>query len=684
MSNIISTLGAGSGIDTKKLVDDLINIERSSTETLLDTNKTKLESQISGYGALQSAMTKVQDSLKTLTDSDTFNGRNVNFPETNLLTPTSVDAEALTGEYSVKVLEIATAHALSTDDAALYADADTIVGNGTLTFSFGDWDGGAFTADGTKSSQVITIDDSNNTLTGIRDAINTADFGVQAAVVNTGSGFQLQITAPSGTKNEMEIVVAEGSPMGLSALAYNVGNLTMDENQVGLDASLEVNGLSISRESNQIDDVIQGLKFTLNNKSATETVAINITDDKAFAEQAIRDFITGYNEFLTAVESLTGSTTDADDTSVGSLKNDASAKGMVNQVQSAISQTITGLSGNYTALATIGIETQIEDGSLKIDEDQFRSVIDNNFSQVTSLFTPTTTSSDTRVEVVKTSASTKAGSFVVDVTTDPAKGDWVATNGITAPTYQSGTDDFSSTLTADATYTFKISVDGTSSDTITLSGNFDTAEEIRAKLQSLINGDSALSAVGAKVDVGFDAATEKFSFTSRAWGVASKADITESGAGMVALGIDKDNGTATAGTDVVGTIDGVAAFGSGNILLPELGSDLSGLSLSISPGAAAASAATVTHSRGFSNELNNILDEFLKSKGLIDTREDSINSKLEDIEEDRTDLDTRMTVRRAQLESQFLAMERIIASLSTFESSISGLVDTLPFTAKKS
>ncbi|MEH6625176.1 MAG: flagellar filament capping protein FliD [Motiliproteus sp.] len=678
--NIISSLGAGSGINTKQLVNDLVALERAPTDASLDSKQQKFESQISGYGALRSAMASIQDGLELMVDPDTFNGRNVDFPDTTFLTPTSVSAEALAGEYSVEVINIATAHSLSTDDAALYSDADAIVGSGTLTFSFGDWDGGAYTADGTKASQAITIDDSNNTLTGIRDAINAADFGAQASVINTGSGFQLQITAPSGTNNEMEVVVTEGVPAGLSALAYNVGNLNLDENQSGLDASLKVNGLSVSRESNQVDDVIAGLEFTLNNESAGETVAITISEDKALGEQTIRDFVESYNAFLTAVEELTGTDTNEEDTSVGSLASDPSAKTMINQIRSSISQTITGLSGNYIALATVGIQTEI-DGSISINEDLLRDAVDNNYSQVVDLFTPTTSSTNSLVDIIKVGATTQAGSFDVVVTTDPDKGEWVADNAISEGTYVAGTDSFSSTLTADASYTFKITVDGTASETVSLTGDFDTAEEVRAKLQSLVNGDANLSGVGAAVDVSFDSASDKFTFTSRAYGADSNVSVTESGAGMIFLGVDKDNGTATAGVDVAGTIDGVAAFGSGNIMLPELGSPLAGLSLQVSVGAAAASTVSITHSRGFANELNNILDEFLANNGLIDTREETLKSRLEGVEEDRTDLDTRIEVKRAQLEAQFLAMERIIATLNATSDSLDGLIDRLPFTA---
>lgn len=684
MSNIISSLGAGSGIDTRSLVDQLVDSERVPVESRLDNRQDKLDATISGYGALRSAMTGIQDKLALLSDPDTFNARNVNFPETNLLTPNAVDPDAQTGDYSIKVLNLATAHSVSSSSASLYADANAVVGNGTLTFNFGDWDAGSFTLDDSKGTQAITIDDSNNTLTGIRDAINDADFGVRASVVNTGNGYQLQFTGPSGASNEMSIEVTEDTPAGLSALSYAEGALSMDQNQVGADSQMEVNGLTITRSSNTVDDVIDGLEFTLNNISTTESVSINITADKSFAEQGIRDLVTGYNEFLDSVSALTGSGSDEEDASIGSLSRDGSAKTMINQIRSSMSQTIEGITGNYNALSTIGVETDFRTGKLSINEELLTAALNGNYKALTEVFTSSTSSSDTHFDVVRTRSTTAAGSFAVDVTTDPSKGGWSATNAIDTaalPAYQPATDDFSSPLVTDDTYTFQLSVDGTTSETLTLSGEFNSAEEIRAQMQSLINGDSKLSAVNAKVDVYFDSATDTFSIESRAWGSDSKVDILASGAGMDALGFDAANGTSTAGTDVVGTIDGVEAFGSGNILLPDLKSELSGMSIRIAPGAAAADPATITHSRGFANELNNILDSFLDNRGLIATRESNINDRLDDIDEDRDQLDTRMEMRRAQLESQYLAMERIIRSLNSTSSSLDGLVERLPFTA---
>tara|TARA_R110001583_G_scaffold195380_1_gene372446 strand:- start:2956 stop:6156 length:3201 start_codon:yes stop_codon:yes gene_type:complete len=1065
VQNIISSLGAGSGIDTKALVEGLVASERAPREAVLDKNTQTYEAQISGYGALRSALAGIQDSVKLLSDPDIFNGRNVAFPDSTLVTPTNVESNALAGDYRIEVLALANAHALSVGG---FSAPDAVVGNGTLSLTLGDWaaDYSSFTANAAKTVKNISIDASNNTLTGVRDAINAAGIGVQASIIENGGSYTLQLSSASGANNELQIVVTEGSPTGLGALAYTgfppVGG--MSENQSGADASLKINGLTVNRETNQIDDVVGGLEFTLNNISvANETVTISVTEDKAVGEQTLRDFVDIYNEFLTSVTNLTKSVeADADDEDVtpGSLARDPSAKSMINQVRSQISQSITGLDGNFTALATVGVQTQL-DGTLKIKEDLFQQAIDDNYSELTQLFTGKTSSSDAQIEVIKTSASTAAGSYEVVVTTPPAKGavagnavsagdattlgltlatgvfsggldtslgDYtfqvsvdgtqsaqislsgtyadtdaliadmqsqingdpalaavnaaldlsydplsgsfaassraygdsssvsfsalsvdmgrlglgassgelaagaVVDSGVTAlgssgtlnttgtldDTALSATDlgsqgslttttpinaintglqadavgTFTPALTLTAADSFVISVDGLSSGAIDLTGSYATADDLASAMQSLINSDPALLGTasvtvafddlsdtfsftsnsggagstveidstslsanmtdlgivstdvgiagvdnetfvnplvtsgggysfdiavdgaasvsvalsgtyntaeelradlqaqiivaGGAVTVGYDATTNRFSissdsagaastveitalgadidklgfslesgtpgdanafvspldtsgggysfdvtvdggaatsvlltgsyagteevraaiesqlsgvtvsydsaatgfvFTSNTTGVTSTVEISNPGANIANLGISAATGvvgkaaaTASAGADVVGTINGVAAFGSGNILLPKLGSDLAGLSLRIAPGA---TSSTITLSRGFANELSNILDGFLKNKGLIADRETRLNTRLDDVKDDRTDLDRRMEARFSVLQGQFLAMERIIASLNSVSGSLDGLVDRLPFTASK-
>ena len=687
-NNIISSLGGGSGINTSSLVEGLIAAERIPKESQYDAKQEKLDLQLSSYGVMASAMSTLNESAAALGSSETFNTKNVSYTETTVLTPTAVDADALAGEYEVEVTALAKSHSLS---SASYSDTGGQVGKGVLTFKFGAWDAGytAFTLDGDKATQAITIDDSNNSLTGLRDAINDADFGVQASIVQEGSGYKLQVIGPSGASNELEITVVEDGSAGgeagdvdatgLSLLAFNTAGSQLTANQAGADAALNVNGMAVTRESNKIDDVIQGLDFTLNKASVGEIVAFTITDDTVAAEQAVRDFVTAYNDFFNTMKDLTTATDAAEEGSTdGGLSSDPTARSIMQQVQSTLRQSVTGLSGNYTALSTVGVMTTLE-GELEINEGRFTQAFTDDFDAVTDLFSPSTSSTDSRVEVAQYKSTTKAGSFPVVITTSPTKG---SINGgtITATEFDPVAEDFTAGAatgldTSGGGYTFKLAVDGTTSGTITLSDTYTTTEALRAELESLINTDTTLSGVGAKVDVGYDATNDRFTFTSRSWGSSAVVDVTEVGANMASLGITVANGTH--GVDVAGTIDGETGFGSGNILLPPLGSDLAGMSLKIAPDV---TSATVTYSRGFAGELSNLIDSFLADQGLIDQREDRINSQLEDVSQDRTELEDRMPRRTLALQAQFIAMERILASLGESEGLLDGLVNRLPFT----
>lgn len=682
-NNIISSLGAGSGINTTGLVDGLIASERAATDLKLDTKEAKLDLQLSSYGVLAGALSTLETATTSLSNTKTFGGKNVAFPDTDILTPTAVDTTALTGDYELEVLQLAKAHSLT---STTFTSADDSVGKGTLTFSFGSWDAGysAFTVDSTKDSQTITIDDSNNSLTGLRDAINDGDFGVQASIVEDGGSYKLLVTAPSGAQNEIEITVAEdgGSPTNndandLSRFAFNSGGSQLTANQAGQDSSLKVNGLTVTRESNKIDDVIEGLDFTINKLSAGEIISVTISDDKSVAEQAIRDFVTAYNDFYALAEELTKpSDTEDEESTAGGLSSAPSAKSMLRVIQSTLTQTITGReSSNYSALSTVGVMTKL-DGTLEINEDILSDAVDNNFDDMAKLFMPSTSSTDTKIDVIKYKSSTKPGNYAVSITTDPTQGvlNGAAINPVT--TFDSVTETFSTPLdTSLGDYSFKVSVDGTESSTITLTDTFSTTEEVRARLQTLINGDANLKGVGAAVDVTYDATNDRFDFTSRAWGSDSKVNITEVGTDTANLGITVSTGTA--GINVAGTIDGESTFGSGNILLPELDSDLYGLMVQVAPGA---TTATINYSRGFGYELGNIINQFLAADGVIDQQEESINNQLEDIKDDREKLDTKMDKRHIYLQNQFIAMERILASLSETTSMLDGLTDRLPFT----
>lgn len=690
-NNIISSLGAGSGINSGSIVEQLVEIERSSKQAPIDAKRDTYESQISAYGLMRSALSLLQDSADLLSDEDSFGAKNATFTNSDALVPASLGSDAPAGDYTFEVLEIATSQSLSTN--ASFSTVNDEVGEGVLTFSFGAWadtfdvdlnpeSPESFTLDTERDAFNITIDDTNNSLSGLRDAINAADEGVQASIINDGGAFRLVISADSGASNELKITVAEagGTPTNtdandLSRFAFDEGvagaNQQLVLNQVGNDASLVVNGLTISRSSNTIDDVIEDFEFSLVQAAPGEIMTISIFDDTAAAEASVRGFVDAYNAFLEAIEPLV-STVDADDEEeaseeAGSLYRDSTSNSIISNIRNTLANEIPGLSGGFTSLAAIGMRTEL-DGSLGIDEETFSQAFEENFDLVKALFAPEVSSSDAGVAVTGFGAQTVPGNYDVVITQDPSRGDLVGVAS-TADLSAAGVND----------YDFTITVDGTTSGTISLTAGTYTDDELAAHIQSQINNDSELMANNVDVEVVWD--TDHFVVTSNDYGSNGAITVALSGGSSANLGLDAGSGgTSTEGTDVAGTFDGVTGFGVGNVLLAALNTDPSGLTLLVDPGT---TSTTVNFSGGFGRELSTLLDNVLQSRGVLDAREDSLDIRLDRLDVDQEQADRRVSAYQARLQSQFLAMERIVASISSSGALFEGLLDRLPFTASQ-
>lgn len=664
-STIVKTLGSGSGLDTSSLIDNLVSVYKAPDGARLTTKKTLLETQISDYGLLRSAISKFETAASTLGNPDTFNAKSASIPTTSLLSVSKLDASASVGEYAINVDAIAKAQTLSSGG---FASQTAPIGKGSLAIRFGTWNDSAttFTLDSSKTGGTITIDDSNNSLVGLRDAINKANLGVKASILNIGGTNKLMVTSPSGASNEVEITATEsaGSP-GLAAFNFNNTSRNFTQQQGGEDAVVRINGMTVTRSSNHLTDVIPGIEFDLFAKSTTETVSVGITEDKSIGEKAIRDFVTAYNTFLSDTGKLIGF--DKEKNANGSLKQDSSAKNLIQQIKAQFGAPITGLSGKFSTLSDLGIRTKL-DGTLEIDDDaskptSFKSAIANNFEAVRDVFVPKKTSTSAQMNVTKHSDKSVSGSYAVNITTQ-------ATQGGLLGGAISGTFPFD---TSGKVLTFKVNVNGTESGTITLpTKTYASAADMAIDLQSLINVDSVLSAAKASTSVSYNSSSNRFEFTSNDYGSSSKVSITTVGADMGSLGLSVAAGTT--GTDVAGTVDGVAGFGYGKVLLPALGSKAEGLSITVEPGA---TTANISFSRGFAGTFTSLLGGFLSNTGIIKTRETAITKDQDRVKTDQTALDRRANSYRSRLQAQFSAMESVVRSLKSTGTFLTGAFKAL-------
>ena len=669
-SSIINQLGGGSGIDTKQLVDQLVELERAPTQNRLDQREAKLEAQISALGLVRSAMDEFGASLDALANPDTFNAKQASISDTMLMAVNSLNPEAVPGNYRIRVEQVAQSQSLSSGQ---FESTSSPVGTGSLTIRFGDWDDGAFTLDASAEGATIEINESNNSLRGLRDAINAADIGVQASIVGQNGSYQLLLTGPTGATREMEITATEGDVAGLSAFNFNEADQQFTQQQEGKDAILSINGLQVSRNSNVISDVIEGVEFEVFNSNPDEEISINITEDRSMAEQAIRDFVDSYNTFIQQMQFLQSNEEGED--GQGSLRGDPIGSNVVNTIREMMSGSVPALDDAFSSLASIGIVTK-KDGTLEIPSNgwgtDFDKVFDQYYDQVKDIFIPRTSSSDSRLDVFDYSERTQAGTYEVEITQHATRGTYSGVEGALAggfPLDTTGKD-----------YSFVVAIDGRETAEITLPEDkvYNSGAELAKELQTLMNSDAALKESNTRVNISFDDATGTLNFESGRYGASSKIDFLSLGADMADFGINE--GAGTTGQDVQGTINGREGMGFGNILRAYSGGPTEGLAVEVAPGV---DTATINFSWGLGASLKSAVDSFTSNSGFISEREETLGKNLSGIEEDREALDRRIEAFRARQEAQFLAMERIVRSLNSSGDFLDGIIDRLPFTAPK-
>jgi flagellar hook-associated protein 2 len=643
--------GVGSNLDVNTIVSQLMTLERRPL-TLLDSKEAGYQAKLSAYGSLRGALSSLQSAISQLDSLSRFESLTVASSDAAVASGTA-GATALVGSYSLEVTQLARSQSLL---AAGQSSLTATIGGGastTITFSFGTISGGTlsngiytgatFTQDGGQPSGTVTIDSSNNTLQGIRDAINAANVGVRASIVKDGSSAPYRLVLQSGSSGlarSMRISVSgDASLQGL--LEYDAGgtqNLTQSE--AASDAKLSVNGVSITSSSNLVSDALEGVTLTL---GKTGGATLSVTRDTNGVAKSVEAFVKAYNELNSIIENLMRF--DAQTGQGGPLIGDTAARTIQNDLRNALASAIGGISDTgLRVLSQAGVSFQ-RDGSLMLDSAKLRTALTERFDDVARLFASVGRTSDSLVEVVGSGDKTQPGTYAVNITS-------AATQGTLVGSTAAGL-----TITAGVNDQFTVTVDGIGA-TVTLPPGTYTAATLAAQVQSTINGASALIAGDAQVVVTESAGV--LTATSKRYGSTSSVSVS----GSAATTLFGASPGAANGVDVAGTINGVTASGSGQRLTGAAGTAVDGLVLEVA-GTSTGSRGTVTFSRGYAYKLDQLIDAYLAGDGALASRTDGINRSIQDIARTRETLSRRLEGVEARLRAQFSALDTLISSMTS-------------------
>ena len=369
-SATLQTLGIGSGLDISSIVSQLTTAEGAAQTSQLDSRESSLKAQVSAFGTFRAALEAVQATLTSLKTSSALQGRSAKLGDDTIASATASSA-AIPATYTLKVTSLATAASLVSDPIA---SAGSTVGTGTLTIAVGG------------VSTQITIDSTNNTLSGIATAINSApgNPGVSASIINTADGARLVLNGTkTGTANAIT-VTQSGGDGGLAQLVYDpTGNASkLTRSQAAADAQFSLNGFAATSASNEVTGVIGGVSFTLLKATGDGSTTLTVGYDQDGSSSAVGNFVTAYNALVTSVKALTSY--DSSTKTAGTLLGNTTVNTLMSRLRQILGQSNSSSTGTIKSLSDLGITTSV-DGTYGQDDTKLASALSANLSSVTDL-----------------------------------------------------------------------------------------------------------------------------------------------------------------------------------------------------------------------------------------------------------------------------------------------------------
>ncbi|TDA65480.1 MAG: hypothetical protein D9V47_13430 [Clostridia bacterium] len=356
--------GLASGLDTESIIQELMAIERRPV-TLLETRKADLDVEYNAWGDVRTRLTSLQSPLTTLKLSFTFTAKKATSSNESILTA-SAGTAATPGAYTVEVTSLAKAHVVASAQGATAPEGGTFAIN----------------------SQEISVS-AGATLANVRDAINNAEAGVTAQLIDDRLVITSNTTGTAGTisfsddptTNVLEDlgVLVSGSPNTVQSAA---------------DAALTINGLDVIRSTNTITDLIEGVTINLKDTTASP-VTLTVASDTEAITGAVQAFVDQYNSVMDFLATKMGKTATGEP---AELFGDPTAARIQQQLKQLVTDRVAGLTASYTSLADIGITTAdtsatlgfSQAGKLTIDTAKLQAALEDDPDAVAALFNSNT------------------------------------------------------------------------------------------------------------------------------------------------------------------------------------------------------------------------------------------------------------------------------------------------------
>ncbi len=360
-SSIASSLGAGSGIDIKKLAEDLVSAERVPRQEQIDKRITRTEAKISGYGAVRYGLSALKDAFAALNETGDFATVNASSSQSAAVSATATSA-ALAGRHTVVVGALAAAQ--RNTSVAGYAGKSAVL-NGGATFDLSVTIGGG-------AAKAVKVEIASPE--GVVNAINEAKLGLTATLMNAGGTdpWRIVVTGETGSTKHFTLT----SPVAGLDLSNRVQEVA--------DASLTVDGVPVTRPSNRITDLIDGVTLNLSALTTAPGATLDLSRDTSGVRAKVDALVTAYNDLDDTLNVLADPASDVEKFG-GALDGDR----LVQVVRSEIRRLFSGNSSTPGATVRsagdVGLSVD-RYGKMSLDASKLEAALQANYDEVVKMF----------------------------------------------------------------------------------------------------------------------------------------------------------------------------------------------------------------------------------------------------------------------------------------------------------
>jgi flagellar hook-associated protein 2 len=415
-TEILSNIGVGSGINTTELIKALVDADTAPQKENLDNLEEKTKDKISTFGVLKSNLQDFKNILKDIQTQQEF-GYVGSSSDATVATLTATGSSAGSDiNSSLTVTTLASSHTLT---GPTLASPSSTVGQRNITINFGTWSadptasgGQSFTSNG--QSQISVAATSSTTLTDLRDAINSAATDsdndgtkdVAASIIYDGSNYMLMLKSESGASNEMKVTDSHSTP----AYAYDTTDgAQLTQRVAGVNSAFTVDGISMTRSSNSVDDLFSGFTLDLK-KTSGSPIIISSSVDLDGVTNLLTGYVETYNQLMTNLTAM-GTNDPIDNENDGALIGDSTLREIRTQLREMSSTAIKGYEGGPYYLSYLGVSTN-RDGSLNFNKSQMETQFKSKPETVRAFFTNNYSTSNSNIDITAFDfKETKPGSY---------------------------------------------------------------------------------------------------------------------------------------------------------------------------------------------------------------------------------------------------------------------------------